>query len=150
MSATDTQNIDKHNKEKRKGTIWRKIRPYSNGSKNNPHDMNSIIHTFSKSLKVESIVGIMLLLSVAFLVNTGLPASEFQNQLQPNQQQQQQQFTAASMSSYTPVAASTGDNNSSTSSQNGFVSTKFLDNGSKMTLSIDPFAIGNNNFKIVF
>ena len=37
-----------------------------------------------------------------------------------------------------------------TSSQNGFVSTKFLDNGSKMTLSIDPFAIGNNNFKIVF
>jgi copper transport protein len=85
LSATDTQNIDKHNKEKRKGTIWRKIRPYSNGSKNNPHDMNSIIHTFSKSLKVESIVGIMLLLSVAFLVNTGLPASEFQNQLQPNQ-----------------------------------------------------------------
>ena len=112
LSATDTQNIDKHNKEKRKGTIWRKIRPYSNGSKNNPHDMNSIIHTFSKSLKVESIVGIMLLLSVAFLVNTGLPASEFQNQLQPNQQQQQQQFTAASMSSSTPVAASTGDNNS--------------------------------------
>ncbi|MGC2564044.1 MAG: copper resistance protein CopC, partial [Nitrososphaeraceae archaeon] len=150
LSATDTQNIDKHNKEKRKGTIWRKIRPYSNGSKNNPHDMNSIIHTFSKSLKVESIVGIMLLLSVAFLVNTGLPASEFQNQLQPNQQQQQQQFTAASMSSSTPVAASTEDNNSSTSSQNGFVSTKFLDNGSKMTLSIDPFAIGNNNFKIVF
>ena len=40
-------------------------------------------------------------------------------------------------------SASTEDNNSSTSSQNGFVSTKFLDNGSKMTLSIDPFAIGN-------
>ena len=53
-------------------------------------------------------------MSVAFLVNTGLPASEFQNQLQPNQQQQQQQFTAASMSSYTPVAGSTEGNNSGT------------------------------------
>jgi copper transport protein len=152
LSTTDThENIDKHNKEKRRGTIWRKIRPYSNDSKNNKQNNNSIITTFSKSLKIESIVGIVLLMSVAFLVNTGLPVSEFQNQLQPNQQQQEQQFTAASMSSYTPVAASTGDNNSSsTSSQNGFVSTKFLDNGSKMTLSIDPFSIGNNNFKIVF
>jgi copper transport protein len=158
LSAPDIhKNIDKDklNKEKRRGTIWRKIRPYSNGSKNNTQNNNSIIPTFSKSLKIESIVGIMLLMSVAFLVNTGLPASEFQNQLQPNQQpqqqQQQQQSTASSTSSYTPVAASTGDNNSSsTGSQNGFISTKFLDNGSKMTLSIDPFSIGNNNFKIVF
>jgi copper transport protein len=151
LSAPDThKNIDKHNKEKRRETIWKKIRPYSNGSKNNTQNINSIISTFSKSVKIESIVGIVLLMSVAFLVNTGLPASEFQNRLQPNQQQQQQ-FTSASLSSSTPVAASTGDNNSSsTSGQSGFVSTKFLDNGSKMTLSIDPFAIGNNNFKIVF
>jgi copper transport protein len=147
LSVPDThKNIDKHNKEKRRGTIWEKIRPYSNSSsKNNPQNKNSIISTFSKSLKVEAIVGIVLLLSVAFLVNTGLPASEFQNQVQPNQQQQ---FNAASMSS-TPVAASTGDDNN-TGNQNGFVSTKFLDNGSKMTLSIDPFSIGDNNFKIVF
>jgi copper transport protein len=153
LSSPDThKNIDKHNKEKGRGTIWEKIQPYSNGSKNKIQNINSIISTFSKSVKIESIVGIVLLMSVAFLVNTGLPASEFQNQLQPNQQQQQQQFTAASMSSSTPVvAASTGDNNSSsTSGQSGFVSTKFLDNGSKMTLSIDPFSIGNNNFKIVF
>ena len=153
LSTPDThKNIDKHNKEKRKETIWEKIRPYSNGSKNKTQNINSIISTFSKSVKIESIVGIVLLMSVAFLVNTGLPASEFQNQLQPNQEQQQQQFTAASMSSSTPVvAASTGDNSSSsTSGQSGFVSTKFLDNDSKMTLSIDPFSIGNNNFKIVF
>jgi copper transport protein len=155
LSAPDTHiNINKHNKEKGRQTIWKKIRSYSNdSSKNNTQNINSVISTFSKSVKIESIVGIVLLMSVAFLVNTGLPASEFQNQLQPNQQQQQQQqqFTAASMSSYTSVAASTGDNNSSsTSSQNRFVSTKFLDNGSKMTLSIDPFSIGNNNFKIVF
>lgn len=150
LSAPDTHNnIDKHNKEKGRRTIWKKIRSYSNdSSNNNTQNINSVISTFSKSLKIESIVGIVLLMSVAFLVNTGLPASEFQNILQPNRQQQ---LTASSMSSYTPVAASTGDNNSgSTSSQNGFVSTKFLDNGSRMTLSIDPFLIGNNNFKIVF
>jgi copper transport protein len=156
LSAPDSrENINKHNNEKRRGrgTIWKKIRPYSNGGKNNPQNKNSIIHTFSKSVKIESIVSIVLLMSVAFLVNTGLPASEFQNQYQPNQQQQQQQqqFTAASMSSSsTPIAASTGDNNNSTSSQNGFTFTKFLDDESKMTLSIDPFTIGNNNFKIVF
>ena len=75
----------------------------------------------------------------------------FKTNCSPINNRQQQQFTAASMSSSTPVAASTEDNNSSsTSGQSGFVSTKFLDNGSKMTLSIDPFAIGNNNFKIVF
>jgi copper transport protein len=155
LSAPDThENIDKHNKEKGRRIIWKKIRSYSysnNSNKNNTQNINSIISSFSKSLKIESIVGIVLLISVAFLVNTGLPASEFQNQLQPNQQQQQQQqqFTAASISS-TPVAALTDNNSSSTDSQNGFVSTKFLENGSKMTLSIDPFSIGNNNFKIVF
>ena len=69
--------------------------------------MNSIITSFSKSTKAESVVGIALLVAVAFLVNTGLPASEFQNQLQPNQQQQQEQFAASSLSS--PVAGSTGD-----------------------------------------
>ena len=47
LSAPDThKNIDKHNKEKRRGTIWRKIRPYSNGSKNNTQNMNSIISNF--------------------------------------------------------------------------------------------------------
>jgi copper transport protein len=152
LSAPDThKNIDKHNKEKRRGIIWKKIWPYSNGSKNNTQNVNSIIPTFSRSIKIESIVGIVLLMSVAFLVNTELPASEFQNQLRPSQQeQQQQQITTSFMSSSTPVAALTDNNSSSTSGQSGFVSTIFLDNGNKMTLSIDPFSIGNNNFKIVF
>jgi copper transport protein len=137
-------------KEQRRGTLWKKIWRDSYGSKNNTQIVNSIITSFSKSTKAESVVGIALLLAVAFLVNTGLPASEFQNQLQPNQQQQQaEQVAASSLSS--PVAASTGDNNNNNdSNQNGFTSTKFLENGSKMSLSINPFSIGNNNFKIVF
>ena len=139
-------------KEKRRGTIWKKIWRYSYGSKNNAQAVNSIITSFSKSTKAESVVGMALLVAVAFLVNTGLPASEFQNQLQPNQQQQQQQqFTASSLSSLAQVAGSTGDiNNNNDSNQKGFISTKFLDNGSKMSLSINPFSIGNNNFKIIF
>jgi copper transport protein len=150
ISAPDThRNVAK---EKRRGTIWKKIWRYSYGSKNNAQAVNSIITSFSKSTKAESVVGMALLVAVAFLVNTGLPASEFQNQLQPNQQQQQQhQFTASSLSSLAQVAGSTGDiNNNNDSNQKGFISTKFLDNGSKMSLSINPFSIGNNNFKIIF
>ena len=149
ISAPDThRNVAK---EKRRGTIWKKIWRDSYGSKNNAHAVNSIFSSFSKSTKAESVVGIALLVAVAFLVNTGLPASEFQNQLQPNQQQQQEQLAASSLSS--PVAASTGDNNNNNnndSNQKGFISTKFLDNGSRISLLIDPFSIGNNNFKIVF
>jgi copper transport protein len=151
ISAPDThRNVAK---EKRRGTIWKKIWRYSYGSKNNAQAVNSIITSFSKSTKAESVVGMALLVAVAFLVNTGLPASEFQNQLQPNQQQQQQQqFPASSLSSLAQVAGSTGDinNNNNNSNQKGFISTKFLDNGSKMSLSINPFSIGNNNFKIIF
>jgi copper transport protein len=147
ISAPDIHRIVA--KEKRRGTIWKKIWRDSYGSKNNAQTVNSIITSFSKSTKAESVVGIVLLVAVAFLVNTGLPASEFQNQLQPNQQQQAEQVAASSLSS--PVAASTGDNNNNNdSNQNEFTSTKFLDNGSKMSLSINPFSIGNNNFKIVF
>jgi copper transport protein len=147
ISAPDIHRIVA--KEKRRGTIWKKIWRDSYGSKNNAQTVNSIITSFSKSTKAESVVGIVLLVAVAFLVNTGLPASEFQNQLQPNQQQQAEQVAASSLSS--PVAASTGDNNNNNdSNQNGFTSTKFLENGSKMSLSINPFSIGNNNFKIVF
>jgi copper transport protein len=140
-------------KEKRRATIWKKIWRDSNGSKNNVQAVNSIITSFSKSTKAESVVGIALLLAVAFLVNTGLPASEFQNKLQSDQQQQQQQqqFASSSLSSLAQVAASTGDNNNNNdSNQNGFISTKFLDNGSRMSLSINPFSMGNNYFKIVF
>ena len=145
ISAPDTRRSVA--KEERRGTKWKKIWQDSHHSKDNAQAVNSIIPSFSKSTKAESVVGIALLVAVAFLVNTGLPASEFQNQLQPSQQQQQQ-FAASSLSS--PVAASTGDNNNNNSNQNGLISTKFLDNGSRMSLSINPFSIGNNNFKIVF
>jgi copper transport protein len=147
ISAPDThRNVAK---EKRRGTIWKKIWRDPYGSKNNAQSVNSIITSFSKSTKAESVVGMALLVAVAFLVNTGLPASEYQNQLQPNQQQQQQ-FASSSLSSLAQVAASTGENNNTDNNQKGFISTKFLDNGSRMSLSINPFSMGNNNFKIVF
>jgi copper transport protein len=122
--------------------IWRKIQHVSNGIKENSSNRStdSIITKFNKSTKVESIVGILLLVAVAFLVNTGLPESEFQNQLQ-----QQGQLAIQPLSPIT-VAASTGNNNNT----EGFTSTKFLDDGSRIILSINPFTPGNNNFKISF
>ena len=47
--------------------------------KNNGGD---ILSRFSRSAKAESIVGVLLLASVAFLVNTGIPKSETQGQQQ--------------------------------------------------------------------
>jgi copper transport protein len=138
------------NSEIRKGTRWKKIIwRNSNGSTKTKHDSSSIITSFSKSTRVESLVGMVLLLSVAFLVNTGLPASEFQNQLQPNQQQELAVSTSP-LSSQTKVAISTEDDDNTIPNQNRYVSTKFLDNGTKVVLSIIPYSIGNNNFKISF
>ena len=155
ISAPDTRRSACNLKsEIRRGARWKKIIwQDSHGSKNSKHyDSSSIIPSFSKSTKAESIVGIALLLSVAFLVNTGLPASEFQNQLQPSQQQQQQQQQQFAALLSSPVAGSTGDNNNddNNSNQKGLISTKFLDNGSRMSLSINPYSTGNNNFKISF
>jgi hypothetical protein len=73
---------------------------------------------------IESILGIALLLSVGLLVNTGVPKSEVQNQAQ-----------AASVVATQSVP---------------FETTRFLDNGTKVDLSISPFEVGNNNFKVRF
>lgn len=65
--------------------------PSSSPSSNSYIPYNSKMSTISKfntSTKVEAIVGILLLVAVAVLVNTGLPASEFQNQQQMQQKVQ--------------------------------------------------------------
>ena len=50
ISAPDThRNVAK---EKRRGTIWKKIWRDSYGSKNNAHAVNSIFSSFSKSTKL--------------------------------------------------------------------------------------------------
>jgi copper transport protein len=82
---------------------------------------------FSKSAKIEAIIGIMLLASVALLVNTGLPSSEFQNN---------------SANIQLPV--------NQNHNPSGLNSVSFIDNNTKVYLSIKPFSVGNNNFTVSF
>jgi copper transport protein len=89
-----------------------------------------IVSRFSRSTKIESIVGIILLASVAFLVNTGLPQSEFQSQIR-------QQDSPSSVTS--PVTG-----------VESFKATGFIDNNTRVILSITPFVVGSNNFSISF
>jgi len=92
----------------------------------------SAVSKLNMSTKVEAIIGILLLAAVAVLVNTGLPASEFQRQQQLQQQIQTQAQTLPSEN----IKYQTF--------------TKFVENGSRVKLIIEPFTPGNNNFKISF
>jgi len=96
--------------------------------------VKSIISKFSKSTKIESLVGMALIASVAVLVDSGLPSSEFQNQLQLIQQSN-------------IFALATTDN---LVTGHKFTETKFVENGSRIVLTINPFSTGNNDFKISF
>ncbi len=96
----------------------------SNDPSENERKAESIIIRFRKALVIESILGIALLLSVGLLVNTGVPESEEQNQAQA---------TTESPIQNVP-----------------YETTRFLDNGTKVDLSITPFEVGNNNFKVSF
>src|SRR5438309_122514 len=98
------------------------------------YESKSILSNFSKSTKIESLIGIALLASVAVLVDSGVPSSEFQNQLQLIQEQN-------------VFALATPDN---TISKNLLIETKFVENGSRIVLTINPFSTGNNDFKISF
>ena len=93
-------------------------------------DIRSVFSRFNSSTKAESLAGIALLAAVAVLVNTGLPSNEFQSQLQ-------QQNALSQINSATATA------------DQGFIATHFVEDGEdRMILSIDPFTVGNNNFKI--
>ncbi|MBI1828538.1 MAG: copper resistance protein CopC [Thaumarchaeota archaeon] len=97
-------------------------------------ESKTILSKFSKATKIESIIGIALIASVAVLVDSGVPSSEFQNQLPLIQEQN-------------IFALATPDN---TISENGLTETKFVENGSRIVLTINPFSTGNNDFKISF
>ncbi len=90
-----------------------------------------ILSKFNKSIMIEAFLGIALLASVSVLVDSGLPSSEFQNQLQSLQNN---------------VFALTTNDTSNT----GFSQTSFVENGSRVILSMNPFATGNNDFSITF
>jgi copper transport protein len=92
------------------------------------NDGREILSRFSRSTKVESIIGILLLASVALLVNTGLPKSETQGQ------PQEQLFGNMTFQQV----------------QDGFKSTYFADNNTKVVLSIVPYVVGSNNFTVSF
>ena len=92
-----------------------------------------ILSKFRYSAKIEVIAGIALIASVAVLVDSGLPATEFQDLLQTQQ-------------SSVNVYASTLGN----AQQNVFTDTVFGNNGSRAILSIDPYFIGSNDITISF
>jgi copper transport protein len=113
----------------------------NNNNKNNKHWLKkskktNVVSKFVRTTKVEAIVGIALLAAVALLVNTGTPGSEFQGQ---QQQQSANALTTANSGIGTTI-----------SQQQHFTSTRFVEGGNRVILSIDPFTPGNNNFKISF
>ncbi len=97
---------------------------FANDQSENEGNAESIISKFRRALIIESILGIALLVSVGLLVNTGVPASEIQNQAQTSTQANIQ--------------------------NEHFEIRRFLDNDTKVELSIIPFEVGNNNFKVSF
>jgi copper transport protein len=98
----------------------------------NTTNAKPILSRFDTSIKIEALVGIALIATVAVLVDSGLPSSEFQNQLQSLQNN--------------VFAFTTNDN----SNIQGFTQTGFIENGSRIVLSMNPFATGNNDFTISF
>jgi copper transport protein len=108
------------------------------GESSNSLDVNKLISKFGKSTKAEAFIGVALLAAVAVLVNTGLPASEFQSQIQQLQQQQLQSIPGLNLA------------NGVTAPQQGFVATNYIENNQKVSLSINPYIPGNNQFQITY
>jgi copper transport protein len=103
------------------------------------HDVvDGLISKFGKTTKLEAMVGIGLLAAVAVLVNTGPPASEFQSQIQQVQQQQQSSIPGLNLA------------NGVTTLQQGFTATTYTENNQKVSLSINPYTPGNNQFQISY
>ena len=95
-------------------------------------DAKPILSKFDTAIKIEAFIGMVLIASVAVLVDSGLPSSEFENQLQSLQN---------------TVFALTINDNPNTQE---FSQTGFIENGSRITLSMNPFTTGNNDFTISF
>ncbi len=93
-----------------------------------------VIKHFARFIKIEAIIGFLLIASIAVLVDSGLPPTQFQNELsqQKNQIPHVYAFT-------TPLVA-----------QNQFAETRFTDNGYKIVMSISPYYSGKNNVTLSF
>ncbi|MDE2590030.1 MAG: copper resistance protein CopC, partial [Patescibacteria group bacterium] len=99
---------------------------------------NSVSHSEISSLesksyriiKIEAILGMALLASVAVLTNSGTPGNEFPNQ----------QNVMPTVFAITPLGGMQG---------NLFTDSKTVD-GSNVTMTVTPFGLGNNNFTVTF
>ncbi len=101
-------------------------------SKNNTG--KSILSHFDKSIKIEAIIGLVLIASIAILVDSGTPGIQFQNELVQQQQQIPHVFAFTSLASLV---------------QNKFTETSFTNNGN-IILTADPFFAGKNDITISF
>src|SRR5918996_1200406 len=107
------------------------------------------ISSFSRSIRTEAILGILLLVAVAVLTNTGLPASEFQAQLQQAEEVASQ--TDIENLLITTSGATNGIAAQGSTGGAGYSATQYLDNATaRIKLTIEPFSVGNNNFEIEF
>lgn len=101
-------------------------------------ESNGISHSEASSLesksykiiKIEAILGMALLASVAVLTNSGTPGNEFPNQ----------QNVMPNVFAITPLGGMQG---------NIFADSKTVD-GNNVTMTITPFGLGNNNFTVTF
>ncbi|MDE1829291.1 MAG: copper resistance protein CopC [Thaumarchaeota archaeon] len=84
---------------------------------------------FHSNILIEALIGIVLLASVSVLVDSGLPPTQFQNQLQQ----------------ISPSAAFAVAENTNT-----YTETAYAQNGTRVLLTIDPYYAGSNNLKISF
>jgi copper transport protein len=100
---------------------------------------------FGKFLKVEAAVGIGLLLMVTLMANSAVPSGEF-----PAYQSQGQQAAAAAAGGGGDGGQANATSGQTSSLKTDFVQTIYLDDGAKIKLSISPFDVGQNNFKISF
>jgi putative copper export protein/streptogramin lyase len=139
-------------------------KPKNNG--NNPaiyddhdHSRNAwskTVSRFNRSIKIEAILGILLLGAVAVLTNTGLPASEFQGQLQQNGQNNQQTDIQNLLITASGFNNGIGQSNGGGAggqdiAAGGYSATQYIENATgRIKLSIEPFTVGNNNFEIEF
>lgn len=118
-------------------------------SKKNPAvAWSRTISRFNRSIRIEAILGILLLGAVAVLTNTGLPASEFQGQLQQSAKNSQQTDIQNLLITTSGTNNGIGDQGSV---GGGYSATQYLDNATaRIKLTIKPFSVGNNNFEIEF
>jgi copper transport protein len=98
------------------------------------------VRRFEKTLKAEAALGIGLLVMVSLMANMALPSGEFPAYERVNGRD-------ATEVSSTSASASILEN---ISQSREYSSTAYLDNGQKIQLTINPFAVGQNTFEISF